>query len=143
METLAMDKSLLWPLVAQVWLTIFVAFSALYARIQAYKQGEVRALYFKHNKGKAPEFMLRWSDNLQNQFELPVLFYVLLTLLLVMQQTSTLFVILAWLFVISRVIHLFIHIKTNHIGHRRNSFLVGFVVIVLMWFIFTVQILIQ
>lgn len=138
-----MDKMLIWPLIAQIWLTITVAILTLNARVRAYAQGEVKAVYFKHNRGKAPDSMLRWGDNLKNQFELPVLFYLLVVLLLITEQNSLAYAILAWVFVMSRLVHSFIHIKTNHILHRRNSFMIGVLALVLMWMVFTMQMLIQ
>lgn len=138
-----MDKSLIYPVLAQVWTTIVIAIMTLKARADAYKAGKVQVAYFKHNRGKAPEPMLRWGDNLQNQFELPVLFYLMIGLLLITHSQGLIYSILAWLFVFSRILHSFIHIKTNHIGHRRNSFLVGFFTVVAMWTVFTVQLLTQ
>lgn len=136
-----MDKSLLWPLIAQVWLTFAVGALTLMARIKAYKQGEVQIPYFKHNRGKAPEFMLRWGDNLQNQFELPVLFYVLIALLLITEQSGVFYMVMAWIFFASRVLHLFVHVKSNHIGHRRDSFLIGFFTLMFMWIAFSIDML--
>ncbi len=137
-----MDKSLLYPLFAQVWMTFIIAILTLRARIRAYKTGEVQIPYFKHNRGKAPEYMLRWGDNLQNQFELPVLFYLLMVLLLITQTSGLFYVVMAWLFVISRLVHVFIHIRSNHIGQRRDSFVFGFFTLLLMWLSYTVEILI-
>ena len=48
---------------------------------------------------------------------------------------------LAWLFVLSRLVHAYIHTGTNYISHRFNTFAVGVVVLLAMWAIFAVRIL--
>ncbi len=136
-----MDNPLLWPLLVQVWLTIVVIILTFSVRVKSYKQGKVNVVYFKHNQGKAPKTMLRWGDNLQNQFELPVLFYALVTILIATENTESIYIILAWIFVFSRVVHSWIHIKSNHIGQRLTSFAAGFITIIVMWITFTIQML--
>lgn len=136
-----MDKALLWPLITQVGLTFFVALMTLKARVTASKKGEVKLSYFKHNQGQAPQAMLRWGDNLQNQFELPVLFYTLVVLLIVSQQSSTLLIALAWVFALSRIVHTFIHVYSNHILHRMLSFIAGFSALFIMWIVFSLQLM--
>lgn len=138
-----MDNSLIYPVLAQVWWILIIAILTLKARADAYQAGKVQVVYFKHNRGKAPETMVRWGDNLQNQFELPVLFYLIIGLLLITQSQDVIYSVLAWLFVASRMLHSYIHIKTNHIGHRRNSFLIGFLTIAAMWSVYTLQLLTQ
>lgn len=136
-----MDNALLLPLLIQIWLTFIIALMTLKTRIKSAKRGEVKLAYFKHNQGNAPEKMLRLDDNLKNQFELPILFYTIILLLLLLQQNSLMYLIMAWIFVISRIIHAYIHIKTNHIRHRMMSFLAGFITLMLMWLSLSVELL--
>lgn len=133
------ESGLLWPLILQVWLTVIIGLLTLKARVKAAKQGEVSLSYFKHNRGQAPESMLRWGDNLQNQFELPILFYVIVIVLSITQQVDIFYIIGAWVFVISRYVHSYVHISKNHIGQRLTSFLVGFFTLILMWLYFSLQ----
>ena len=48
---------------------------------------------------------------------------------------------MAWLFVLSRLAHAYIHTGTNYVRHRFNAFLVGAVVLLAMWIIFAARIL--
>ena len=128
-----MDKALLYPLLVQVLLTFSIGLLTFKSRVKAVKSGEVSPSYFKHNTGKAPEVMLRYGDHYQNQFELPILFYALIGLLLIFETTHTGFIIGAWAFIVSRIIHSIIHIKTNQILHRMRAFIAGFYILLAMW----------
>lgn len=133
------NSLLLYPLFIQVLLTFSVGLLAFKARISAVKSGQVPPSYFKHNQGKAPEVMLRWGDHYQNQFELPVLFYALIGLLLATEINHWSYLAGAWLFVISRIVHSFIHIKTNHVLHRMRAFSVGFYTLFGLWIGFIIH----
>lgn len=137
----SLDNPLLAPLLIQIWLTIIIGLLTLRARVKATQKGDVSLSYFKHNQGKAPPTMLRWGDNLQNQFELPILFYVIIIILSMTQYVELFYIIGAWIFVISRVMHSYFHISSNHIGKRLTSFLIGFFSLIIMWLYFSFQFL--
>lgn len=65
------------------------------------------------------------SDNLQNLFEFPVLFYALSTILLATATVDSLFVYFAWAFVLTRFLHTVIHCTYNAVIHRFYVFVVG------------------
>ena len=88
-----------------------------------------------------PEAALKAGNAFDNQFQLPVLFYVLTALALVTRQADLLFVVLAWLFVVSRIVHAAIHSGGNHIVRRFQAYFFGFVVLAVMWIAFAVGIL--
>jgi len=80
------------------------------------------------------------SDNLKNLFELPVLFYVLTILALFLRKADLLFVVMAWIFVLLRIVHAAIHVTSNHVGRRFQAFAAGALVLLLMWVVFAVRI---
>jgi hypothetical protein len=53
-----------------------------------------------------------------------------------------LFVALAWLFVVSRLVHAYIHLTSNHVGRRFAAFAASALVLLIMWVIFAVRILV-
>ena len=53
-----------------------------------------------------------------NQFELPVLFYVLTILAIITKHADFLFVVMAWIFVLSRLAHAFVHVTSNNLELR-------------------------
>jgi len=76
-----------------------------------------------------------------NQFELPVLFYALTILAWITHHADLIFVVMAWIFVISRLVHAIIHTTSNVVAQRGLVFAVGAVVLTAMWVIFAVRIL--
>ena len=90
----------------------------------------------------------RWTEDAtkvancyHNQFQLPVLFYVLVVLALFARKADLLFVVMSWIFVVSRIVHAVIHVRSNYVPHRFYAFAVGAIVLLLMWIIFAVRIL--
>ena len=53
------------------------------------------------------------SDNFKNLFEIPVLFYALVTYLFATGQVDIAYVVAAWLFVVLRVLHSAVHCTIN------------------------------
>ncbi len=85
--------------------------------------------------------MQQVSNAFANQFELPVLFYVLTGLALATAKADALFVGLAWLFVATRIVHAGIYATTNMVIRRFQAFLAGALVLMAMWLIFGAKIL--
>ena len=63
---------------------------------------------------------------------MPVLFYVLCFMFYSLDAVTTTVLALAWAFVISRVIHAYIHMSSNYVPARFRVFTIGFVIMVLM-----------
>ncbi|MET3790294.1 MAPEG family protein [Aquamicrobium terrae] len=125
--------AMLWPMVAH-----FVLVAALYAllglrRRQAVQSGKVRPSQWKLRSNGEPEISATVSNNIMNQFELPVLFHVVCLALYVTAGVSWIAVILAWLFVALRYVHAFEHVTSNRPPLRGMIFGAGFLVLVLMW----------
>ena len=76
-----------------------------------------------------------------NQFELPVLFYVLTILEIVTRHADVLFVVLAWIFVLSRLAHAYEHTTSNAVYRRGMIYGVGMLALMVMWLVFIVRIL--
>ena len=70
-----------------------------------------------------------------------MLFYVLTILAIITKQADLLFVVLAWLFVVLRLVHAYIHLNSNHLGRRFAAFAAAALVLLAMWVIFTVRLL--
>lgn len=119
---------------AMVFLTMVIGIISLMARIGSVRAGGVNPKYFKIMQGyEVPENIAATTRAFNNQFELPVLFYVACVIYLFLMPNDLFGLILAWLFVFSRYIHAYIHLTYNHIIHRMLAFLFGFVCVMLMW----------
>ena len=81
------------------------------------------------------------SNCYDSQFALPLLFYVLVILAWITKHADLIFVVMAWLFVLLRLLHAYIHTTSNHVPTRFRAFAAGMFVLLLMWIIFAVRIL--
>ncbi|MGA8516252.1 MAG: MAPEG family protein [Burkholderiaceae bacterium] len=83
----------------------------------------------------------RAADNYKNLFEMPVLFYLLCVLLHLTQQVSVGMLVAAWLYVVLRCIHSFIHIGYNKVMDRFKVFLASAALLFGMWIAFFIQLM--
>jgi hypothetical protein len=79
-----------------------------------------------------PDYVRVISNNIRNQFQVPVLFYVLCILFYSIDAVSAMVLYLAWAFVISRAIHAYIHMSSNYVPARFTVFTIGFIIMIVM-----------
>jgi hypothetical protein len=117
--------SILWPMLAYIgWVFLLYAWLTV-ARQRAVKRGEVEYASFAH--GEEPPDIDRITRNLANQFELPVIFYAVVVLLIATGRVTTIDVAAAWVFVAGRVIHTLVQTLTDNVPLRGQVFLINFV----------------
>ena len=116
--------SLLWPMLAQVGWTFLLYAWLTVARTQAVKRGEVEYSAFAH--GEEPPHIDRITRNLANQFELPVIFYAIVVLLVATKNVTATDIIAAWIFVAGRIIHTLVQTLTDNVPLRGQVFLINF-----------------
>jgi hypothetical protein len=133
--------AVLAPLFAQVALTFALLIWTGRARFAAARAGEVKIQDIALGQSAWPARVQQASNTFQNQFELPVLFYVLTALVLFTRKADLLFVVMAWVFVMSRFGHAYVYVTSNHVLTRFRVFLVGAIILMAMWLIFAVRIL--
>ena len=132
---------ILAPLFVQVLLTFAVMLGMMYCRTGALQRREVR---FEQIALREPNWPLRatqFGNAFSNQFELPVLFYVLTILAMITRHADVLFVVLAWIFVAFRILQAFVHVTSNNVRYRGAFYGVSALVLLIVWLIFIVKIL--
>jgi len=134
-------KTILLPLFVQVALTFALLVLMARARIGALKTGQVKMADIALGQPAWPPRVQQICNCYHNQFQLPVLFYVLTILAIITRHADLIFVVLAWLFVVLRIVHAYVHCTSNNVRHRFNAFAAGFFVLLAMWVIFAVEIL--
>ena len=134
-------QTVLLPLFVLVLLTFVLGFWAAYLRVQAVRSGEVKPRDVALREPNWPPRVLKVLYAFLNQLELPLLFYVLTILAWITKQADLLFVVLAWIFVVLRILHAGVHVTSNHLGKRAILFIAGAVVLAVMWLIFALRIL--
>jgi hypothetical protein len=134
-------QAVLLPVFVQIGLTFFLMFWMGRVRLAAIRSGEVKIEAVALRQPAWPERATQVANTFHNQFELPILFYVLVALALLTRQADLLLVVLSWIFIAARLVHAYIYTTSNDIRHRFAIFLVGALVLVLMWTLFAVEIL--
>jgi hypothetical protein len=134
-------QSILLPLFVEVVLTFVLGFWSASVRLAAVRRGDVRPRDVALREPNWPKRETQIANAYHNQLELPVLFYVLTVLAIITRHADFLFVVLAWLFVLLRLAHAYIHVTSNHMGQRFAAFAAGAVVLAVMWGIFILRIL--
>jgi hypothetical protein len=134
-------QAILLPLFVEVILTFLLLFTLAPMRTRDFGSGAVRPQDVALREPKWPARTMQFANAYANQFELPVLFYVLTILEYVTHLAGVAFVVLAWIFVIFRVLHAFIHVTSNIVRLRGALFAISAVVLAIMWVMYIVQVL--
>jgi hypothetical protein len=131
--------TVLLPVFVEVILTFVLLFwsGALHSR--DLRAGTVKPEDIALRQPNWPKRTAQVGNAYANQTELPTLFYVLTILAYFSHHAGYLFVVLAWVFVVLRLLHAFVHVTSNNLYVRGPLFGLGAVVLAVMWVIFIVQ----
>jgi hypothetical protein len=135
--------SILWvllPLFVEVALTFALLFWSGIVRTGAVRKRDVHIRDIALRQPGWPPRVTQIGNAYESQFELPVLFYLLVVLAIFTGKASLVFVILAWLFVATRIAHAAILVTHNHVPTRFKWFLAGGTILLLMWILFAAQV---
>jgi hypothetical protein len=127
-----MNTQIFIPLLLQVFLTIALYLYLAIEKARAVRLGLVdegrRALY----DDAWPEKVLQINNCIRNQFEAPVLFYVMVLVYWNLASESRFFEVAAWAFVISRLAHAWVHAGSNFVPARKKLFMLGCAILLVM-----------
>jgi hypothetical protein len=133
--------AILLPVYVQVALTFILLLWMGSSRLGTLRSGEVKVKDIALGERNWPTRILQVQNSYHNQFELPVLFYVLVVLALITRKADMLFVVMSWMFVASRLVHAAIHTTSNKVAWRFQAFAVGVLILAAMWVIFGIRVL--
>ncbi len=119
------DSLIFLPVVIQIVLTFWLYIYLAIAKSRASKLGQVNEERRGLHDDAWPDSVLQINNCIRNQFEVPVLFYVLTVLLWLTNSITVYIHALAWMFVLSRIFHASIHVGSNYVPLRRKVFMVG------------------
>jgi hypothetical protein len=134
-------QMILLPLFVQVTLTLVLMLLMAFRRGQAVRNKQVRGDDVALREPNWPPRALQAAYAYSNQFELPVLFYVLTILAIITRQADLAFVLLAWVFVVLRILQAWVYVTSNNIRYRALYFAAGAIVLTIMWLMFMLRIL--
>jgi hypothetical protein len=128
-----MDATLIFlPVLLQVLLTVWAYVRLGAAKSRAVAAGQVDERRRALHDDAWPDSVVQINNNIRNQFELPVLFYVLVLSLYALDAATWFAHIAAWLFALSRVAHFVVHTGGNVVRIRRRVFMFGVLMVLLL-----------
>ena len=136
-------QTVLAPLFVEVALTFVLLIRTALMRRDDIRSGAVATSRIALGEPNWPPPTTQFGNSFRNQFELPVLFYVLTVLAIVTRHADLLFVVMAWLFALLRIVHATIHTTNNIVLRRGMVYGVGAMVLILMWAIFAARMLLD
>jgi len=131
----SLPDAILLPVLGHLTLVLFLFVIVSLKRSAAVNQGLIETNDLAH-KANEPELSRRWANNLNNQFELPVFFYALVALLYATGTVNWIYVALAWVFLIGRILHMAVQVTTDNVALRGGVFTVNFLALACMWLVF-------
>ncbi|HEU4379686.1 MAG TPA: MAPEG family protein [Hyphomicrobiaceae bacterium] len=134
---------IMYPVFVQVLLTMLVYGALFAARARAISRMERTRGTPDIAMGTVawPDDAAKRANNQRNQFELPVLFYAVVAFALILKGADTIMIGLAWLFVVTRILHAAIHIGPNKVRWRWPAFAAGVLIVASMWIKLLVHVL--
>jgi hypothetical protein len=133
--------AILLPVFVEVALIVVLALVMGARRYGSVRSREVRHIDVGMGQRAWPE-RTQWASNaFSNQFELPMLFFALVPLVIITRKADLIYVVLSWIFVLSRIVHAGVYVTTNYIPFRFGAYCVGAVALILLWIEFAFRIL--
>jgi hypothetical protein len=136
-----MRIDILWPtfaLVAIIYAVWGVMFVKRFGHIRRnppqpadFADGDAAMRYFRPVEMPA--------NNFRNLFEMPVLFFALVPLLMLTRHAGHVQVILAWIYVLLRGVHSLIHVGPNKVMPRFMVYFASCIVLSIMWIGFVID----
>ena len=124
-----------WPVLMQILLILLMYMLLGYRKEKKKKTGNVNLKATALDNKAWPPEVVKVSNNIDNQFEIPMVFFVLCLLFFGIGQVDLLVLSLAWAYVISRYAHAYVHIGSNYVPLRMRIFAFGCLVLLTMAFV--------
>jgi hypothetical protein len=140
-EILMSVQMVLLPVFVLVGLTFFLLLWMATARTKALKARETSLKDIALRQPNWPEKATQIANCYSNQFEIPVLFYILIALALPLHKADLFIVLMSWVFVVTRFAHAGIFVTSNDVRTRSLAWFAGVLVLLAMWIYFALKML--
>jgi hypothetical protein len=124
---------LLLPAFLHVAWVMALGFRMGRARTAAIRAGRARIAEIALDNTRWPDDVRKFANNYDNQFQVPMLFYAVLPLLIVTALADAVSVVLAWAFLAGRIAHSLVHTGSNNVMRRFYGFVLSFLAVAAMW----------
>src|ERR1700759_2448226 len=133
--------SVLLPVFVLIGLTFALLLGMVGARRSALVSRETKKRDIALGQSNWPSRATQIGNCYRNQFELPLLFYVLIALALPLRHADLVIVLMSWVFVVTRFVHAGIFVTSNDLGRRSMAWFAGVLVLFAMWLYFALKLL--
>jgi hypothetical protein len=134
-------RMVLLPLFVQVGLTFALLIGMVALRRRTLVSGETKIREIALGQPNWPVRATQVGNCYRNQFELPMLLYVLIALALPLRHADLFIVLMSWVFVITRFVHAGVFVTSNDLGRRSTAWIAGALVLLVMWLYFALKML--
>jgi len=126
------------PVLAHILLIFMVYIYLGRVKTRAVNEGHVDRQKASLNPKAWPEYVVKVSNNLGNQFESPTLFYMLSVIYYLTNHVNNILILVMVVYVLSRYVHAYVHVTSNYVPHRYKSFVTGLLILLALtlWLIF-------
>ena len=131
----------LLPVFVLIGLTLALLLGMAGARRSALVSKETRIKDIALGQQNWPVRATQIGNCYRNQFELPVLFYILIAIALPIRHADLVIVMLSWVFVVTRFVHAGVFVTSNDLNRRSLAWFAGVLVLFAMWLYFALKIL--
>jgi len=134
-------QMVLLPVFVLVGLAFFLLLWMITARGQALNGRETSLRDIALGEPNWPTKTTQIGNCFSNQFEIPVLFYILIALALPLHKADLFIVLMSWVFVVTRFAHAGVFVTSNDVRKRGLVWFSGVLVLLAMWIYFALKIL--
>lgn len=126
---------IIMPMAINVFYTFFLILISFHVKKKSIIAGETDGKYFKvyHSQFNVSDSVRLVERHYDNQFQLPILYYITGALFIALKIYDPLTVALMWLFLLTRIVHAYFHLQNRHILRRAGAYAAGWAVICTMW----------
>jgi hypothetical protein len=135
------SQMVLLPVIVLVGLTFALLFWMAGERGRSLKAGDAKIKDIALGQSNWPVRATQIGNCFSDQFELPLLFYILIAIALPLRHADLVLVLLSWVFVITRFAHAGIFVTSNNVEQRSLAWFGGVIVLFVMWLYFALRIL--
>jgi hypothetical protein len=134
-------QMVLLPVFVLVGLTFALLLGMATMRTRALAGGETQMKDVALGEPNWPARAAQIGNCFSNQFEIPVLFYILIAIALPLRRADLVIVLLSWVFVVTRFVHAGIFVTSNDLRQRGPAWFAGVLVLFAMWLYFALKLL--
>ena len=134
-------QMVLLPVFVLVGLTFALLLGMATMRTRALTGGETKMKDVALGEPNWPTRAAQIGNCFSNQFEIPLLFYILIAIALPLRRADLVIVLLSWVFVVTRFVHAGIFVTSNDLRQRGPAWFAGVLVLFAMWLYFALKLL--